>query len=53
MKCPWQKKYLSYYTILRHPSLKERLGMQARSRAKEFSWHTIIHQMLSLSITNC
>jgi len=34
--------------LLHHPSLKERLGTQARSRAKEFSWQNIAHQMISL-----
>jgi len=35
-------------TLLKHPSLKNRLGMQARSRAKEFSWYTIAQQMIAL-----
>jgi len=35
-------------TLLNHPFLKDRLGSQARSRAKEFSWQNIAHQMISL-----
>ena len=34
--------------LLKHPFLKDRLGMQARRRAKEFSWHTIAYQMIAL-----
>ena len=35
-------------TILKHPSLKDRMGFQARSRAIEYSWYNIAHQMTLL-----
>jgi D-inositol-3-phosphate glycosyltransferase len=34
--------------LLKYPSLKDRLGIQARSRAKEFNWQNIAYQMISL-----
>ena len=44
------EKYLAekILTLLNDQSLKNRLGIKARSRAREFSWQNIARQMISL-----